>query len=43
MQDRRIVVIDDVSTTGTSLFAASLKLWDAGANCVAALALSQTR
>jgi hypothetical protein len=43
MRDRRVVIIDDVSTTGTSLYAASLKLWNAGANCVAAVALSQTR
>ena len=43
IRDKRIIIIDDVCTTGASLFAASLKIWNSGANCVGTLALSSTR
>jgi hypothetical protein len=40
--DRPVVVIDDVTTSGNTLLACSELLWEAGCNCVGAIALGQT-
>jgi hypothetical protein len=42
IKDRPVVVIDDVITTGSTLTACSKLLWEAGCNCVGAIALGRT-
>jgi hypothetical protein len=42
IEDRPVVVIDDVTTTGNTMSACSKLLWSAGCNCVGAIALGHT-
>lgn len=42
IKDKPVVIIDDVTTTGQTLTACSELLWNAGVNCVGAVALALT-
>lgn len=42
VSDRPVIVIDDVTTTGSTAAACVKKLWDAGCNCVGAIVLGHT-
>jgi predicted amidophosphoribosyltransferase len=42
LRDRRIVLVDDVMTSGASLFAAAVALRQAGAGYITAVVLART-